>query len=366
MASENKSEKATPRRRQKARERGQVARSRELPAALVMLTVVFFLWWQLHVWREQWYQLFRQVLAVATGDGIGDATALLERTFWLVGRWAVPTMLFGWLVAVVGATVQGGFVFAPKALSIKLSKLNPVENLKKLFSIDGFSRMLKSFVPLGFILYQSVTLLQRDWDQIIFASRTGIHSSLALMLNLVFEVSWKAGLVLLFWAGLDYVIQYISFERNLRMSRQEVTDESKEAQGNPLVRGRIRRLQREMRRRRLAVDVAQATAVVTNPNEYAVAIEYDPETMDAPVVLAKGRNLLAQEIKKIARWHGIPLVENPPLAQALYRAVEVGQQIPAKLYAAVAEILAFIFRTQARLQARGAPVAAGSPIPGVL
>jgi flagellar biosynthetic protein FlhB len=150
------------------------------------------------------------------------------------------------------------------------------------------------------------------------------------------------------------------------MSRQEVTDESKEAQGNPLVRGRIRRLQREMRRRRLAVDVAQATAVVTNPNEYAVAIEYDPETMDAPVVLAKGRNLFAQEIKKIARWHGIPLVENPPLAQALYRAVEVGQQIPAKLYAAVAEILAFIFRTQARLQARGAPAVGGSPIPGVL
>ena len=366
MASENKSEKATPRRRQKARERGQVARSRELPAALVMLTVVFFLWWQLHVWREQWYQLFRQVLAVATGDGIGDATALLERTFWLVGRWAIPTMLFGWLVAVVGTTVQGGFVFAPKALSIKLRKLNPVENLKKLFSIDGFSRMLKSFVPLGFILYQSVTLLQRDWDQIVFASRTSVHSSLALMLNLVFEVSWKAGLVLLFWAGLDYVIQYISFERNLRMSRQEVTDESKEAQGNPLVRGRIRRLQREMRRRRLAVDVAQATAVVTNPNEYAVAIKYDPETMDAPVVLAKGRNLLAQEIKKIARWHGIPLVENPPLAQALYRAVEVGQQIPAKLYAAVAEILAFIFRTQARLQARGAPAVGGSPIPGVL
>ncbi len=366
MPSDNRTEPGTPKRREKARERGQVARSRELPAALVMLAVVCFLWWQLHVWREQWHQLFRQVLAVATGDGIGDATALLERTFWLVGRWAVPTMLVGWLVAMAGATAQGGFMFAPKALKVKLSKLNPVENLKKLFSIDGFSRMLKSFVPLGFILYQSIALLQRDWDQIIFASRTGMHSSLALMLNLVFEVSWKAGLVLLFWSGLDYVLQYISFERNLRMTRQEVTDEHKNSEGSPLIRRRIRRLQREMHRRRLAGDVARATAVVTNPNEYAVAIEYDPETMDAPVVLAKGRNLLAQEIKKIARWHGIPLVENPPLAQALYRAVEVGQQIPAKLYAAVAEILAFIFRTQARMQTRGAPVAAGSPIPGVL
>jgi flagellar biosynthetic protein FlhB len=130
------------------------------------------------------------------------------------------------------------------------------------------------------------------------------------------------------------------------MTRQEVREDFKEMEGHPAIRGRIRRLQREMRRRRMLRDVARATVVVTNPNEYAVALEYKPETMAAPVVVAKGRNLLAQKIKHEARWHGIPLVENPPLAQALYRAAEVGQTIPAKLYTAVAEILAFIYRTQ--------------------
>jgi flagellar biosynthetic protein FlhB len=125
-----------------------------------------------------------------------------------------------------------------------------------------------------------------------------------------------------------------------------VREDFKEMEGHPAIRGRIRRLQREMRRRRMLRDVARATVVVTNPNEYAVALEYKPETMAAPVVVAKGRNLLAQKIKHEARWQGIPIVENPPLAQALYRAAEVGQAIPAKLYTAVAEILAFIYRTQ--------------------
>jgi flagellar biosynthetic protein FlhB len=130
------------------------------------------------------------------------------------------------------------------------------------------------------------------------------------------------------------------------MSRQEIREEAKETEGHPMVRSRVRRLQRQMRRRRMLKDVARATVVVTNPTEYAVALEYRPEEMAAPVVVAKGQRLLAQRIKREANWHGIPLIENPPLAQALYRSVEVGQAIPAKLYAAVAEILAFIYRLQ--------------------
>jgi len=153
-------------------------------------------------------------------------------------------------------------------------------------------------------------------------------------------------LVFTLWAGFDVLISRLNYERQLRMTRQEVREDFKEMEGHPAVRGRIRRLQREMRRRRMLRDVARATVVVTNPNEYAVALEYQPEVMPAPVVVAKGRNIFAQKIKSEARWYGIPLVENPPLAQALYRATEVGQAIPAKLYTAVAEILAFIFRTQ--------------------
>jgi flagellar biosynthetic protein FlhB len=166
------------------------------------------------------------------------------------------------------------------------------------------------------------------------------------MLARIFEISWKGALVFALWSGVDLLFARLNFERQLRMTRQEVREDFKEMEGHPAIRGRIRRLQREMRRRRMMRDVARATVVVTNPNEYAVALEYKPETMAAPVVMAKGRNLLAQKIKREARWHGIPLVENPPLAQALYRATQVGQAIPAKLYTAVAEILAFIYRTQ--------------------
>jgi flagellar biosynthetic protein FlhB len=166
------------------------------------------------------------------------------------------------------------------------------------------------------------------------------------MLTRIFEIAWKGGLVFVLWSGFDLLLARMNHERQLRMSRQEVREDFKETEGHPAIRGRIRRLQREMRRRRMLRDVARATVVVTNPNEYAVALEYKPETMAAPVVVAKGRNLLAQKIKHEARWHGIPLVENPPLAQALYRATEVGQTIPANLYTAVAEILAFIYRTQ--------------------
>ena len=158
-------------------------------------------------------------------------------------------------------------------------------------------------------------------------------------------------MVFILWSGFDVLMARFNFERQLRMTRQEVREDFKEMEGHPAIRGRIRRLQREMRRRRMLRDVARATVVVTNPNEYAVALEYKPESMAAPVVVAKGRNLLAQKIKRKRAGMESPIVENPPLAQALYRAAEVGQAIPAKLYTAVAEILAFIFRTQ-RMMAR--------------
>ena len=157
--------------------------------------------------------------------------------------------------------------------------------------------------------------------------------------------------MLLAWAMADYFLQRRHFENSLRMSRQEVRQEAKDTEGSPVVRGRIRQRRKELRKRWKLKDVERATAVIANPEHFAVALEYRPQSMPAPIVLAKGVGRMAQRIKEVARWHDIPIVENPPLAQALYRATEVGQAIPAKLYAAVAEILAFLYRTQARLRA---------------
>jgi len=179
----------------------------------------------------------------------------------------------------------------------------------------------------------------------------------------MYEVAWKGSLVLLLWAGADYFLERQRHESELKMSKQDQKDEFKEMEGNPAVKQRIRRLQRQTRRRRMLKDVERAAVVVTNPTEFAIALEYRME-MNAPVVVAKGRNLLAAQIKEIARWKGIPMVENPPLAHALYRAVEVGQAIPAKLYTVVAEILAAIWRAQTRAsQSQNSRPATGAQIP---
>jgi flagellar biosynthetic protein FlhB len=163
----------------------------------------------------------------------------------------------------------------------------------------------------------------------------------------VFEIAWKSALLLLLWSGADYAIEKHKLSSDLRMSKQDQKDEYKETEGHPAVKARIRRLRRQARRRRMLEEIKRASVVITNPNEFAVALEYRPD-MAAPTVVVKGRNLFAQQIKQAARWHGIPLVENLPLAHALYRAVEVGQSIPPKLYAVVAAILAAIFRAEQR------------------
>jgi flagellar biosynthetic protein FlhB len=346
VADESRTEQATPRRRQRARREGDVPRSRELPAALAMMTVVLFLWWYPQNWKADWRSFMERTLTLAAHSDMAGGTPVLNWVAWKVLVWAAPSLALAWLVALAGSFVLGGFVVAPAALAPKPQRLNPASNLGKLFSLSGLQGLLKSLVPSAFVLYIAVAILVRDWSQILQMCRVGIRPSLGWMLTRIFEISWKGGLVFILWSGFDLLIARMNFERQLRMSRQEVREDFKETEGHPAIRGRIRRLQREMRRRRMLRDVARATVVVTNPNEYAVALEYKPEAMAAPVVVAKGRNLLAQKIKREARWHGIPVVENPPLAQALYRAAEVGQTIPAKLYTAVAEILAFIYRTQ--------------------
>ncbi len=350
MADESRTEQATPRRRQRARREGDVPRSREFPASLTLMAVVVFLWWQPQNWPQNWKDAWRGLLEQSLAYGIhGDLAAgapLLSTVAWRVCALVAPTLALAWLVALAGSFALGGVVVAPAALAPKPQRLNPATNLQRLFSLGGMQGLLKSLIPSACVLYLVVAMIARDWGQLMQISRMGARPSLAWMLSHIFEISWKGSLVFALWSGFDVLIARMNYERQIRMTRQEVRDDAKETEGHPQVRGRIRRLQREMRRRRMLRDVARATVVVTNPNEYAVALEYKPETMAAPVVVAKGRNFLAQRIKREARWHGIPLVENPPLAQALYRATEIGQAIPAKLYTAVAEILAFIFRAQ--------------------
>jgi len=352
VGADNKTEQATPRRKQKARERGQVARSRELSSALGMAAAVAVLAWQADGLAQHWRDVFRVFLRAGIAPEIPSNSFVAKSILLPVLECTAAPMAAAWICATTGTLAQGGFVFAPEALALNGGRLNPVTKLQQMFSPSGLASWLKSLLPFGVIGYLGYSMLRRDWNviaRLTFLQPGGFVEYLAAR---AYEVAWKSTLVLLVWSALDYLLVRLKMERDLRMSRQEVREEAKESDGNPQMKARIRRLQRQVGRRRMLQDVQRATVVVTNPTHFAIALEYRPE-MAAPVVVAKGRNLLAQQIKQTAAWHGVPQVENPPLAHALYRSVEVGQSIPAKLYAGVAEVLAFVYRTQQNVRARG-------------
>jgi flagellar biosynthesis protein FlhB len=351
---ENRTEKATPRRRLKAREKGQIARSRDFSASLSLIAAVFTLSWLAASFPDQWRTFFFHSLQTAVQSDMSIPNQLFRAVGLVVLRSAAPVMLAAWVVAVGAAGGQGGFVFSAEAFAPNWERLNPANNIKNVFSVAGMSRMLKTLLPFGVILYLVFALFVRSWGEIVHATELGVRPVLALTFSLAFAVAWKATFVMLLWSGFDYFLQRTNFERSLRMTKEEVKQEMKDTDGSPQVRGRIRKLRREMRRRWKLKDIRRASVVVTNPDHFAIALEYKPERMRAPVVIAKGRDLLARRIKHFALWHDIPIVENRPLAQTLYKTLDVGESIPASLYTAVAEILAFIYRAQARAASREA------------
>jgi len=351
VAQDNKTEKATEHRRQKAREEGQVARSRELSATAAMLTGILVLVAQEPAGLMLWRQFFRAVLDHAVRDQLSIASPLFLWAAHLLFRWSWKPLASAWAAAVLVSLAQGGIVFAPKLLAPDLAKLNPAKKLGQIFSITTIVQLFKALVPGTAIVFISIDIFRREWPSLVLGLWASPRQISAHIFNLVFEVFWKSSLVLLAWAVIDYIAMRQKFESGLRMSKQEIREEMKQTDGNPATRGRIRRLQRPARRKRMLQAARRATVVVTNPTHFAVALEYSDE-MAAPTVVAKGQNLLAQQIREIARWDGIPIIENPPLAQSLYRTVEVGQAIPEKLYAAVAEILAYVFRMNAQQMAR--------------
>jgi flagellar biosynthetic protein FlhB len=270
MAEQNKTEKASPRRRQKAREQGQVARSRDLTAGLGAMTAVLFLAREMPAFVGDWRALLRQELAMAATHP--DQFVPVWRDAWPVFRGVALAAGIGWMVATAGGFAQGGIVFAPTALAPHWKRFNPVSHLEQLFSLSALSRLLKSLLPTAVVVYFAVEVLIRDWRFLPTLLR-GSRTALAVLATArIFEVAWKGCLALLLWAGADYGLERQRHENELKMSRQEQKDEFKETEGHPAIKQRIRRLQRQSRRRRMLKDVERAAVVITNPTEYAVAL----------------------------------------------------------------------------------------------
>jgi flagellar biosynthetic protein FlhB len=353
MADQSKTEQATPRHRQNARDKGQVIRSRELSGALSMSAVAVVLYLLGREAVPHWTHFFRTTLDLASSDSFEPGGPLLFWTSVEAMRWVFPVVLAGLAVSIVVGLAQGGFVFAPEALSFKFERLNPADRLGQMFSLSALNNILKSLLPFGAIIWIGVNSIRVHWDEILGSSYVDARRFSSLISSILIEVFWKSGLVLLIWAGMDYLLLWWKNEGDLKMSRQDLRDELKQTEGSPETKSRIRRIQRQSRRKQMLKAAETATVVITNPTHYAVALRYEPN-MAAPIVVAKGLDNLAAKIKEIAWKLDIPVMENRPLAQALYKSVEIGSPIPSALYHAVAEILVLVFKAQAEVRNRQA------------
>lgn len=353
MADSSKTEQATPRQRQRARERGQVTRSRELNGALAMAAVAGVIWFMGRDAVPRWTTFFRNVLESAGTDSIDANGPLLFWTSIEAMSWVFPILAAALGVALFTGLAQGGFVFAPEALTPKMERLSPAGKLRQMVSLAALSTILKSLIPFSAIIWIGYICIRGHWGEILGSSYSDSRRFAGLVSGMLVEIFWKCGLVLLAWAGVDYLLLWRKNEGDLKMSRQDIKDEMKQSEGNPASKARIRKLQRQSRRKQMLKATETATVVITNPTHYAVALRYEGK-MAAPVLVAKGLDLLAAKIKEVAWLHDIPVMENRPLAQALYKGVEVGDPIPAALYHAVAEILVVVYKAQAEVRAREA------------
>jgi flagellar biosynthetic protein FlhB len=349
----DRTEQASPRRREKARKDGDIQHSRELSAAAGTLAGILCLGFL----GQRILDCFRSAFSAALDLGAPDhwESSTIQPTLMAVRRLGANAMLpVGIAVTaivaasmLVGILQTGGVEIHPGSIGFRLDRINPLSNVKNLFSLRATSRLGKSLLPASLLAVFAVQRIARELTIPPF-STARLDNLASDVYGLLVAAAW----LMLGWALIDYVLEWRSRESRLMMSREEMKQEFKETEGSPQTRGRIRGLQRQMRRRRVKADVSKAAVILTNPTHYAVALGFDFVTMDAPKVLAKGRNLLAEEIKAEARWAGIPIVENPPLARSLYRSVETGHAIPADLYAAVAAILAYLYRQRVEAEMR--------------
>jgi len=257
-------------------------------------------------------------------------------------------------VVAVGIGQGAGVNFSVEALQPKLSRVSPASHVKNMFSMRTLVRVAKSVVPAAIVGVMGWKALHSLMGPMAVMSMERLPATFGVAYGLGIKAAW----VMVVWSAIDYAVEYASWSKRLKMSKQEMKEEMKQAMGNPQVKGRVRQAQRAMRKRKAKVDMKRASVVITNPTHYAVALEFSFETMQAPMVLTKGRDLHALDIREEAKAAGIPIIENPPLARSLYRSVEPGQAIPYELYAAVAGILAYLFREKQEEAAREAKRAA--------
>ncbi len=346
-----KTEKATPKKRQESRKKGQVAKSQDVSTAVILLAVFLFLMFGASYIGAVVMDLFRHsfqeyMLMDLTESSFNLITIDLLKQFAIL---LAPIMGIAFIAAFIGSYVQVGALFSAEPLQPKLEKIDPIKGAKRIFSMRAIVELLKSVLKISFVGAVAFAVLWMRIDEVLGLSFKSVKDSLMVISSMTVQVGIAASLALLFLSLFDYIYQKYDFEKNIRMSKQDIKDEYKNIEGDPLIKSKIKQRQREMAMRRMMQEVPEADVVVTNPTHFAIALKYDGEKMDAPVVIAKGVDFMAQKIKLIAKENNVEMVENRPLARALYDSAEVGQAVPEEFFKAVAEILAYVYRIKNKL-----------------
>ncbi|MDR1700263.1 MAG: flagellar biosynthesis protein FlhB [Lachnoclostridium sp.] len=349
-----KTEEPTSKKLGKAREEGQVAKSQDLNTA-VMLLVLFY---SVQIFGGFMLNSFEEIIKF-TADKIpelakeeftiGISGSIVGYNLLQIVLISLPIFAFAIFAAIIVNIVQVKWKPTLKPLKPKFSGMNPISGAKKLFSKDKIFDLLKTIVKLGFLFYVIYNALNDQWGLITNIYDLDFNRAVSLLVATILDLAIQISIVFFIIALVDYFYQKRKFKKDMKMTKQEVKDEYKQTEGNPEIKGQIRRKMQEASRRRMMQKLPEADVVITNPTHLAVAIQYDKKESEAPVVIAKGADYLAQRIKEIANENKIEIVENKPVARMLYHNVELGEQIPPELYQTVAEILAYVYGIKGRL-----------------
>ena len=352
---QEKTEEATPQRREDFRKQGQVAQTRELSSALALFGLSLLMYFLGKLFIEQFFKIYNdlygsQLLTTVQSGNIMPSLVYALRKIFLL---SVPVFLMTFILGLASSVLQIGFLFTNETLQPNLKKINPIEGLKRMFSLKALVEGIKAvfkFTLVGIVIYY---VLQNEFaviPKLIYSETIQIFYYVG---TLAVKTMLSIGALMAALAGLDYMFQRFDMEKQMKMTKQEVKEEVKSREGDPLIKARIRKIQKEMANRRMMNDVPKADVIITNPTHIAIALRYQPEKFAAPVILAKGAGHIAKKIRELATANDIPIVENKPLARTIYKTLDVGQVIPRELFQAVAEVLAYVFRLRRKRRVNG-------------
>lgn len=342
-----KSEQATPKRKQDARDEGNVAKSADLSGALLLLGATIGLWLLTGPMLGWGRDTLEQLLSFGgAGDPYraDDVWALLAHVGAITIRIAAPVLILVWIVALLGNVAQIGILFSPKGLEPKLSKINPLAGFKRIFSMTSVVKASIDSSKVAVVIVIGLLTVAQYKSEIVVLPQLEMRTGMVAIGWMLLDLMLRVVAVLLVLGIIDLIWQIHKHQKDLKMTKQQVKDELKQTEGDPDIKRRRMRMAQMLSAQRINSAVPKADVIVTNPEHISVAIQYDPDSMRAPKVVAKGADYLAMRIRQIARQHHIPVVERKPLARALYKEVGINQEVPEHLYVAVAEILAYVYK----------------------